>query len=69
MFICRSMQCWNIVCDSGTQPIRNKMGSGAWLGLGDETFGQYTHTFVCVLAHEWCMMWRLEPYFNDNDGF
>ncbi len=56
------MQRRNILCDSGTRPIRNKMGSGAWPGLDDEASG------LCelVLAHEWCVMRRLEPYFNDK---
>lgn len=51
------------------QSIRNKMGSGAWLGLDDETFSKQVRTCVYILAREWHMMWRLEPYCNDKGGF
>lgn len=63
------MQRRNIVCDSGTLPISNKMGSGAWLGLEDETSELYTQTCVYILACEWRAMQRLEAYFNDTVGF
>ena len=62
------MQCRNIL-DSGTQSIRNKMGSGARPGFDDETSGLYTHAYVYILAREWREMRRLEPYFNDKVGF